>query len=325
MALRRLMAALGRRCRRLFGAASAQPRDLKGRVYLVTGIAPGSIGFETARALAAWGATVIVTTRSRSQDAAQALRAVLPAGAGPLEPESLDLADAASVERLATAVTQRHGRLDGLVNNAGIHLDLLSQWREPKLLDGHEIHWRTNYLGTMQLTLRLLPLLLRSAAAHGGARVVNVVSMLHARGRNAGLFGASLPYNSWVAYGNSKLGLVHATLELQRLYAAQGLQAYCLHPGAVFTNIADKGLSGNPVLEAIRRFFAPMEAAFLLTPEEGAQTTLACATAPEARGGAYYRNCRVAEASADSRDAAVGRKLWRETESWLGSIKAPSQ
>ncbi len=324
MGLRRYTAALGRACRRLFGAAGAQPRDLSGRVYLVTGIAPGSIGFETAKALAAWGATVVVTTRSRPEEAAQALRARLPANAGRIDPLPLDLADTASVDRLAAAVEQRHGRLDGLINNAGIHLDLLSQWKEPRLLNGHEIHWRTNYLGTLQLTLRLLPLLLRSAAAHGEARVVNVVSMLHARGSNAGLSGGGPAYNSWAAYGNSKLALVHATQELQRRYGPQGLKAFSLHPGAVFTNIADKGLSGNPLLEAVRRFFAPMEAIFLLTPEEGAQTTLVCATAPEAVGGAYYRSCRVAPASADSRDAAVSQRLWDETAAPLVPQEQPS-
>lgn len=323
MGLRRYTAALGRACRRLFGAAGAQPRDLKGRVYLVTGIAPGSIGFETARALAAWGATVLVTTRSRPDAAAQALRAALPPGSGAVEPLALDLAYASSVDRLADFVIA-YGRLDGLINNAGIHLDLLSQWKEPKLVDGHEIHWRTNYLGAMQLTLRLLPLLLRTAATQGEARVVNVVSMLHARGSNAGLFGGGPAYNSWVAYGNSKLALVHATRELQRRYGPQGLKAFSLHPGAVFTNIADKGLSGNPLLEAVRRFFAPMEAIFLLTPEEGAQTTLVCATAPEAVGGAYYRSCRVARASADSHDAAVSRRLWDETRARLAPQEQPS-
>src|SRR3546814_2341650 len=98
----------------------------------------------------------------------------------------------------------------------------------------------------MQLTNALLPLLLRSAAQTCDARIVNVVSMLHTRGRNEFLFTPITPYNSWVAYGTSKLALVHATFELQRHHAAAGLQAYCLHPGAVFSNIADKGLSGNP-------------------------------------------------------------------------------
>ena len=302
-------------------APFASRTDLRGQRIIVTGTAPGSIGFETARALAAWGADVVVTTRRDTEAVAAQLRAVNAnePGHGTVTAQSLDLADAASVERFAAWYRDSLGeRLDVLVNNAGIHLDLLSQWKEPKLTaDGHELHWRTNYLGTMHLTLRLLPLLQATARAHGGARIVNVVSMLHAKGRNTGLFGINDPYNSWVAYGNSKLALVHATFELQRRFDAGGIQAYCLHPGAVFTNIADKGLAGNPALERLRKAFAFVERFFLLTPEEGAQTTLLCATASSAKGGAYYRNCGVAKASSESTDAAVSARLLDETQAWI--------
>ncbi|MDB5986996.1 MAG: family NAD(P)-dependent oxidoreductase, partial [Nevskia sp.] len=204
------------------------------------------------------------------------------------------------------------------VNNAGIHLDLLSQWQQPRLTpDGHELHWRTNYLGTMHLTLRLLPLLRATGRSGGDARIVNVVSQLHSKGSNAGLFESLQPYNSWVAYGNSKLALVHASFELQRRHASTDrLQAYCLHPGAVFTNIADKGLSGNPLLERLRKTFAPVEAFFLLTPEEGAQTQVYCASAAELSGGHYYRACAIAKPSADSGNAGVSSRLFSDTQAW---------
>ena len=141
-------------------------------------------------------------------------------------------------------------RLDVLVNNAGIHLDLLSQWKEPRLTKDHvETHWRTNYLGTSHLTHELLPLLCSSASETGDARVVNVVSMLHDRGSNSEFFSPVKPYNSWEAYGQSKLGLVHFTHELDRRFAAKGLKSYCLHPGSVYTNVATKGLAGNPLID----------------------------------------------------------------------------
>src|SRR3546814_19083217 len=130
--------------------------------------------------------------------------------------------------------------------------------------------------------------------------------MLHTRGRNEFLFTPITPYNSWVAYGTSKLALVHATFELQRHHAAAGLQAYCLHPGAVFSNIADKGLSGNPRLQAIRTLFAPIERQLLLTPKEGAQTSLYCATQPALAGGRYFPRCA---ASSDSTEADDRREI----------------
>ena len=302
--------------RLLLRPAFAAPVDLAGRTVLVTGTAPGSIGFETARLLGNWGARVCVTTRS---DPAAVIEALKAAGVAAVEGHALDLSQRDSVRAFADWYLARHdGRLDVLVNNAGVHLDLLSQWKQPKLTpDGQEIHWRTNYLGTMHLTALLLPALLASARQRGDARVVNVVSMLHARGGNAGLFAPQQPYNSWVAYGLSKLALIHATTELQRRHGAQGLRACSLHPGAVYTNIAGKGLAGNPLIEKLRNAMAPVEAFFLLTPEEGAQTQVHCATAPDAAGGLYYRDCKPAVPSADAQDAAVAARLWEQTQQWL--------
>jgi NAD(P)-dependent dehydrogenase (short-subunit alcohol dehydrogenase family) len=307
--------------RRFFVKAPfAHQQDLTGKTVIVTGCAPGSIGFETARTLADWGATVIVTTRSTVEKTVQALRAVTTGGA--VDGHTLDLASADSVAAFVAWFEKKYaGQLDILVNNAGIHLDLLSQWKAPQLTaDGFEIQWRTNYLGTMHLTHLLLPLLQASGKKTGDARIVNVVSQLHSKGFNAGLSG-SYPYNSWTAYGMSKLALVHATFELQRRYAATDhVQAYCLHPGAVFTNIADKGLAGNGWLQAVRHAMSPVERFSLLTPEEGAQTSIHCASHPDAAGGQYYQQCRPRAASADSADTAVAAQLWDKTISWIGSL-----
>ncbi len=100
----------------------------------------------------------------------------------------------------------------------------------------------------------------------------------------------------------------------------QGLHGYSLHPGEVFTNVADVGLAGNRALLTLRRWFAPVEAFFLMTPFEGAQTSLYCATAKEAEGGLYYRNCRVAPASPEVDDSSIAAKLWDENEAWVASL-----
>jgi len=115
-------------------AAVATPRDLSGRIVVVTGAGPDSIGLATARTLADWGAEVVVSTRS------EPLAAPLGDAVGW---HPLDLADRASVRAFADWLHDRYdGQLDVLVNNAGIHLDLRSTWTEPPLVDGHEIHWR---------------------------------------------------------------------------------------------------------------------------------------------------------------------------------------
>jgi NAD(P)-dependent dehydrogenase (short-subunit alcohol dehydrogenase family) len=283
-------------------APRATPVDLTGKTIVVTGAAPGSLGGETARILSAWGATVVTTTRS--------------GGSHPL-----DLTDGDSVREFAAWLAARHPRLDVLVNNAGVHLDLMSDWKQPQLTsDGYEVHWRTNYLGTMQLTHLLLPQLLRTAEATGDARVVNVVSKLHVRGRNAHLFSPAPAYSSWDAYGQSKLGLVHATHELQDRYRAAGLRAYALHPGSVYTGIADRGLEGHRVVGAVRRGLAPLERLFLLTAEEGAQTTVLCASQPDLEGGRYFVACRPTPGSNEAEDRDAAGRLWHETAALVPTL-----
>jgi len=308
--------------RRFVTALYAEPVDLTGRKVIVTGATPGSLGFETARTLASWGASVVVTTRSNPDAVVEALRARLQYADARqrVDAHALDLSYSDSVAGFVRWFVAAHGdRLDVLVNNAGIHLDLLSRWKEPHLTDdGFEIQWRTNYLGTAHLTHLLLPLLEKTGLTTGDARVVNVVSQLHTRGSNEDLFEVTRPYNSWQAYGNSKLALVHMTTELQRRYAEEShLHAYCLHPGSVFTNVAAKGLQGTGLVEKVRDALSPVEAFFLKTPEEGAQTQIYCATHPGLRGGLYYEECQPSEASQDASAVEVAARLWAETCAWV--------
>jgi NAD(P)-dependent dehydrogenase (short-subunit alcohol dehydrogenase family) len=292
----------------------AAPVDLAGRTVIVTGASPGSLGFATARTLADWGAQVVVTTRSNTGAVVRELSGAGRSVAG----HPLDLTSAESVAVFAAWYVERHpGDLAVLVNNAGVHLDLRSKWTQPRLTeDGHEIHWRTNYLGPMQLTHLLLPLLEQTGGRTGDARVVNVASKLHSRGRNAALFGPLKPYHSWDAYGTSKLALVHATNEIARRYAEAQVRAYAVHPGSVYSHIADRGLEESRVLGRVRRAFAPVEKRMLLTPDQGAQTTLHCVSAVDLASG-YYRAGAPAEPSAESADSTVAARLWDETDRWL--------
>jgi NAD(P)-dependent dehydrogenase (short-subunit alcohol dehydrogenase family) len=279
---------------------------LSGKSVLVTGATPGSLGHATARALLADGADVVVTTRSAVEEAVRE--------SGARTGHALDLSDAASVEAFSAWYAREVGQLEVLVNNAGIHLDLRSSWKEPHLTpDGYELHWRTNYLGTAHLTDRLLPLLETAQ----DARVVHVVSKLHTRGRNEGLFAPLSPYDSWVAYGTSKLGLVHHAGELSRRHR---VTAVSVHPGSVYTHIADRGLEGHRVLSGLRRVFAPLERRALLSPEVGARTTVHCVTTADLMPGGYYARSALAEPSAEAQDQAVAALLWDETQKWLSGL-----
>jgi retinol dehydrogenase-12 len=311
----------------------AERVGLSGRQMIVTGCSVGSLGYATARQLASWGATVIITTRRGTRDVVADLNAGIAqdyaqdhaqdSKPGKIDGHPLDLSRASSVNEFTQWYDRFYGgRLDALVNNAGIHLDLMSDWKEPRLSrDGIEVQWRTNYLGTVHLTHNFLPLLKKTGRAVGEARVVNVVSQLHSRGTNALLFNADRTYDSWQAYGLSKLGLVHFTNELhRRFYQMDNLKSYSLHPGGrsgTYTNVASKGLEGHTVIEAVRRWAAPLERLLMASAAEGAQTQIYCASSTEAKSGHYYANGHIAKSSEDSLDESAASRLWEETQAWL--------
>lgn len=309
--------------RRISGNQTMAPvESLEGKKVIITGASPNSIGFETAFTLAQFGAEVIVSGRSNSHKTVEALKAALREKniTSKVDGHNLELSKAQSVIEFTDWYFDNHGeRLDILINNAGIHLDFLSQWSEPKLIDSNEeIHWRTNYLGSSHLTHLLLPLLRQTGKQYGDARVINISSQLHDMGVNTEFFEPSLPYNSWQAYGQSKLALVHMAFEINRKFSKEyNLKGYALHPGSVYTNIAHKGLDGNGLIQNIRNLFGPIEAFFLLSPLEGAQTQILCASSPIIESGQYYERCEKGTVNKEALDTSAAERLWNETEAWV--------
>jgi NAD(P)-dependent dehydrogenase (short-subunit alcohol dehydrogenase family) len=273
-----------------------------GQVAVVTGVGSGSLGEAVASSLRDLGFRVLTSTRTSPSTA---------------DTHAMELTSRESVAAFARWVQDSTDRLDVLVNNAGVHLDLRSAWHEPHLVDGLEVHWRTNYLGTAQLTRLLVPLLLATAQTYGDARVVNVVSKLHVRGRNDGLDGDLTPYDSWTAYGTSKLALVHEAHEIERRYGARGLHGYSVHPGSVATNIADRGLETAPLLGRLRKLAGPLERRALRTPADAARSVVFCATSAQAEPGGYHRSSAPSTPSPDAQDEEAGRILWENTSRWV--------
>jgi len=279
--------------------------DLAGRTFLVTGANSG-IGRVTARTLAGRGARVLAGCRTEEIAAATATAigrelAALPGAtaAGVVEPLALDLADLASVRAAAGRLLTRGLPLHALVNNAGV------AGVHAVTHDGFELTFGVNHLGHFLLT-RLLEPALRAGAP---ARVVNVASQAHQRVTGIDFGTLRAPARSrtgFPEYAVSKLCNVLFTRELARRWADRGVTAYALHPGVVATRI------WRQVPQPLRWLGLKL----MISSEDGAKTTLYCATAPElaAASGRYYMRAREAAPSALAQDDALALRLWEESE-----------
>ena len=268
---------------------------LQGRVCLITGATSG-IGEVTAHALARQGATVVVLGRNPQKGAAT-LASIREVGGNPSVDFLLaDLTVQDQVRRAAGEFRERHARLDILINNAGGFF-----WRRQESVDGIEMTLALNHLAPFLLTNLLLDMLKASAPA----RVINVSSDVH---RSAEMDFDDLQmersYSAWKAYGCSKLALTLFTYELARRLGGSHVTANAVHPGFVATGI---GLTN-----AFLRLFQPVMRLFARSPEEGAETSIYLASAPEVESmtGAYFVDKQAVSSSPASYDEAAAERLW---------------
>lgn len=263
------------------GWSRADIPDLSGKVAVVTG-ANGGLGLETADALAAKGAHVLMAVRDQDKAAAAVdrIRATTPEARLDLVP--LDLASLASVREAADRIASLTGSLDLLVNNAGV-----MAMPERRTADGFEMQLGVNHLGHWALTAHLMPLLLAAPAA----RVVSVTSTAHHMGRvidprNPHLHGR---YEPWRAYGQSKLANYHFALGLQREFERVGVAAQSLmaHPGLTNTDLQSRTVrEGGGGAAGSAAHWVTARAG--MAPADGALPQLRAATDPWARGGELY-------------------------------------
>ena len=307
----------------------AERVDMSGRNVIVTGASPGSIGYETARILASWGARVVATSLCNVASTESCLKDDLRrsgADENNITVHALDLCDADGVAGFTSWYRREHDEgLHVLVNNAGIHKNIFAPRRKPPTAkDGFEVHWRTNYLGAFHLTALLLPCLKQGGLGSGDARVVNVSSRLHDRVNNTDLFNDRDDYNSWDAYALSKLALIHLSFEIDRRFASQySLRSVALHPGSVDTNLTRTPMPEGGDGSVLNRASSAFASLVLLHRKYGAQTAVMCASKSPLQGGRYYERCKVAEPSDQSSQESVSRKLWDRSIDWVGTLEMP--
>ncbi len=275
-------------------------RPLNSRIALVTGANTG-IGRVTARELARRGARVVVATRDE-QRTRDVLADIRTAG-GEGHWLALDLGDLDSVRRCANEFLALNLPLHLLVNNAGL------AGRRGFTRSGFELAFGVNHVGHFLLTQLLVDRLKASAPA----RVVTVASHAHYRARGIDWEAVRRPTRHRFAmpeYSVSKLANVLFSAELGRRLAGSGVTTYALHPGVVASDI------WRTIPQPLRWLVTRR----MITPEEGAKTTLYCATEPSlaTESGLYWDRCRARTPSALARDEALAAQLWQRSEAWVG-------
>lgn len=310
-----------------FGAASTASEviaghDLRRKTAIVTGGYSG-IGIETVRAFHSAGAKVIVPARDMTK--AKTNLAGLPN----VRVLMMDLLDPGSIDAFAEEFLKDNEELHILVNNAGIMAPPLT--RDTR---GYESQFAVNHLGHFQLTCRLWPVL----TAAGGARVVALSSYGH---RRAGIDFRDpnferRKYDPWVAYGQSKTATALFAVALDSIGQRQRVRAFSVHPGGIVTglirymsqaeidayDIIDR--SGKPIIDPENN---------KKTPQQGAATTVWCATSPQLNGmgGVYCEDCDISVAlhnddSAELHgvrpraiDPVAAGRLWQLSEQLTGA------
>ena len=263
--------------------------DLCGKRAIVTGASSG-IGIETARALASAGADVTLAVRNldAGREVAQAISAAT--NNRKVHVAQLELSDQRSVKAFAASW---RGALHLLIGNAGVMACPLQRTAE-----GWEMQFATNFMGHFALTVSLHDAL----AAAKGARIVSLSS-------SGSLFAPVifgdphfrfLPYTPFVAYGQSKTACALLAVEATRRWAAEGIYANALNPGAIATNL-QKHTGGLKTPPERRK-----------TVQQGAATSVLLAASPllDGIGGRYFEDCNEAIVVANDFDGGTGVRAY---------------
>lgn len=274
-----------------------------GRRFLITGANAG-LGYETARLLAARGATVVLACRDESKATAaiENIRSETPDAQ--LEFLELDLADIDHVRE--AALTVRKGpRVDVLINNAGVMVP-------PRMLtkQGYELQFGVNHLGTFAFTGML--------HNHVNDRIVITASLAHKSGRiDFSDLSADRSYQQWPRYQASKLANLLHMYEMDRRLRAAGrtTQAVGCHPGVALTELTRH-------LPLPLRIMTPLATPFFNSASKGAWPTLQASTGANVQGGDYLGPQGLGEVSGRSgparstsraRDPELARALWERS------------
>jgi NAD(P)-dependent dehydrogenase (short-subunit alcohol dehydrogenase family) len=281
---------------------------MTGKVCLVTGATSG-IGQAAASALAQQDATVVILSRNPKKCAQVAAEMQTATGNKSIGFIACDLSSLAVVRAAAAEFRQRYARLDVLLNNAGV-----SPSKRRESVDGFEYTFALNHLGHFLLTSLLLDLLIASAPA----RIVSTSSSIYKQARlDFDDLQLRRRFSAMRAYANSKLAGILFTVELARRLIDKGVTVNVMAPGLVKTNIGQEEGRLYAFSKRMADFFGGK------TPEQGADTLVWLATAPEVAGvtGQYFEKRKALPLSRDAADLELAARMWRVSEELCGLRK----
>lgn len=307
--------------------------SLEGRRVFITGVSSG-IGLVTALAMAARGAHVIGTARDIEKNREQLAQAGQGSG-GAVEVVYMDLADLASVRKVAAAMLNKGAPFDAVIANAGV---MNTPFGHTK--DGFETQFGTNFIGHFVLANQLAPLMLE------GARLVVLSSAAH-RFADVDLDDPGFehtPYDPSIAYGRSKTADSLLAVAFDERHRSRRVRAIAVHPGNIWTDLAR-----HVDMETFSEVFEGMKARHielgnepfeLKSPEQGAATSLWAAFVADADkvGATYCEDCGISPILTGDRDVSIfapgvmpyaldperARALWAKADEMLARIAEPS-
>lgn len=284
-----------------------QYTNLAGKTVLITGATRG-IGRAAAAQLAGSGASVLLACRREDAAEAACQQIVERTGNRSVNWAHVDLASLASIQQFVSDVGTRLGRIDVLINNAGVFKE-----RPERTVDGHEESFAVNYLAPYLMTRLLLPNLMQAS----GSRVINVVSDIYRAGQAQ--FERRLStthFGAMKSYAASKLALVAFTVELAHRTRDTGLIALSVHPGQARTGIWELHTwTGRVAMRLMSRF--------LTAPEVAAATLVGAASRDGStlRSGGYLREFAEVELEPKALDPQLRLALWEWTAGVVGLPK----
>ena len=309
--------------RRTFPTAEevSKGKDFSGKVAIITGPTSG-IGTETARVLALRGAHVILAARNAKKNEAVKTKIEESLASRGIKAKvdclQLDLNDLGSVESFAKAFLALKLPLHFLVNNAGV----MALRDRRTTAQNVEQQTGINHIGHFRLAQLLLPTLKASAPSRVVALTSTAWRLAHPDffdESNAKL--DTIPYEKWVAYGNSKLSNMLFAKELHRRYASEGVTACSIMPGGIHTGLQTEVSAWMAFKWLVVTPF------FFKSIEQGAATTIKACCEEDLTvkgGGAYWNDCTPTRV-ADKMSEKAATSLWNRTESLIRDLLSSSQ